>query len=80
MAQLRRNPAQKELPLHVIDRLLNFNRPALEVEDLHRQGVAYDLFYEFDELPDHERRRLWQVHGAELRREARRRGLDVPRA
>lgn len=80
MTQLRRHPAPKALPLHVIDFLLGVSRSAPEIVALEEQGIDYDAFYEFDPMPDDERRRLWQAHGAELRREAKRRGLEVPRA
>ena len=80
MAQLRRNSVQKGLPLHVIDFLLGVSRSSREIVELEERGIAYDAFFEFDEMSDAERRRLWQIHGAELRREARRRGLEVPRA
>jgi hypothetical protein len=83
MTKLHRNPhhAKPDLAQHVVDFLLGVNRPIAEIEELRANGIEYDSFYQFDAdltMTDDECRRLWQTHGAQLRREAKRRGLNVP--
>jgi hypothetical protein len=84
MTQLRRNPVRgrQQLPLHLVDWLLGVYRPIAEIDELHAAGVEYDSFYTFDadHMAHDEVESLWRTHGEFLRREAERRGLQLPAA
>ena len=75
---IRREHAAEALPLYVIDYLLGFNRPASEIHAMHTRGVVYDVFFQFDPMPDDLFQSLWRQHGAFLKAEAKRRGIDLP--
>jgi len=68
------------LPVHVVDFLLGYDRTPAEIDALHAAGTAYDPFAQFtlDTMPREELLGLWREHGAYLRAEARRSGIDVP--
>jgi hypothetical protein len=67
------------LALDMIDYLLGTRRTPQEIAEFERQGIPYDAFLEFDDIPEVEVDRLWATHRDILLAEARRRGVDVPR-
>jgi hypothetical protein len=68
------------LPLAMQDFLLHIDRPEKEIDELRASGIEYDSFgrFDWDFWPDEKIDELWQVHGSQLRAEARRRGIALP--
>ena len=84
MKRVSRYPAEasQQLPLDLVEFLLGTRRTVDEIARLQAAGTNYDSFLEFDadQWPAERIAELWRIHGRQLRTEARRRGLEVPRA
>jgi hypothetical protein len=80
MLTRHRRGNSEALALHEIDFLLGVRRPVEAIDQLRKAGVRYNRFYQFraDSMPVAEFRDLWAEHGAFLRAEARRRGVEAP--
>jgi hypothetical protein len=80
MTLRRRSRDEIALTLAMQDFLLHIDRSAAAIGELHASGIEYDSFgrFDWDFWPDEQIDELWQVHGSQLRAEAKRRGIALP--
>jgi hypothetical protein len=68
------------VPLELIDFLLSCDRPNAAVDKLHAKGIEYDAFltFDYDRMSTVDFQHLWKCYEPLLRREADRRGWQLP--